>query len=118
MFVFKIIYWLGIVGQIIIRFPYQRIWRGTEKKVQRVSQTDRAILSLLLIGGFVLPLIYSVTSWLSFADYSLPDWAGWLGVVILAFSLLLFYLGHRDLQANWSPSLEIFKGHKLVTSGI
>jgi protein-S-isoprenylcysteine O-methyltransferase Ste14 len=118
MFVFKIIYWLGIVGQIIIRFPYQRIWRGTEKKVQRVSQTERAILSLLLIGGFVLPLIYSVTSWLSFADYSLPDWAGWLGVVILAFSLLLFYLGHRDLQANWSPSLEIFKGHKLVTSGI
>jgi protein-S-isoprenylcysteine O-methyltransferase Ste14 len=116
--IFKIIYWLGIVGQIIIRFPYQRVWRGAEKKVQRVSQTERAILFLLLIGGFVFPLIYSVTDWLSVADYLLPAWAGWLGVVILAFSLYLFWLGHRDLKANWSPSLEIFKGHKLVTSGI
>ncbi len=31
-----------------------------------------------------LPLVYIFTPWLSFADYHLPDWAGWLGVVILA----------------------------------
>lgn len=64
--------------------------------MRRVPQAERLILFLLLIGGFVLPLIYSVTNWLSFADYPLPDWAGWLGVVMMAFSLLLFYLGHRD----------------------
>jgi protein-S-isoprenylcysteine O-methyltransferase Ste14 len=118
MAIFKIIYWLAIVGQIVIRFPWQKVWKGSAKTVQRVSQTERLILILLLVGGFVFPLIYSVTKWLSFADYTLPDWAGWLGVVVLAFSLLLFAWGHRDLKKYWSPSLELMEDHKLITSGI
>jgi protein-S-isoprenylcysteine O-methyltransferase Ste14 len=118
MAIFKIVYWLAIVGQIVIRFPWQKVWRGSTKTVQRVSSTERLILSLLLIGGFVFPLIYSVTDWLSFADYRLPDWAGWLGIVVIAFSLLLFAWGHRDLKKYWSPSLELMEGHKLITSGI
>jgi protein-S-isoprenylcysteine O-methyltransferase Ste14 len=118
MLIFKIAYWLVIVGQIVIRYPWQKVWRGADKKVQRVSQTERVILSLLLVGGFVFPLIYSVTNWLGFADYTLPAWVGWLGVALAAISLLLFALGHRDLKKYWSPSLEIVEGHKLITSGI
>ena len=43
---------------------------------------------------------------------------GWAGVVILAGALFVFIRAHRDLKANWSPSLEIFQGHSLVTGGI
>jgi protein-S-isoprenylcysteine O-methyltransferase Ste14 len=39
-------------------------------------------------------------------------------VVILAGSLVVFYFSHRDLIANWSPTLEIRKDHTLITSGI
>lgn len=116
--IYKVIYWAGLIGQIIIRMPHEKVRKGTERKKQQVTTTEKTVLSLLLVGGFVFPLIYSVTDCLAFADYTLPGWAGWLGAVLLAGSLMIFHRGHADLKANWSPSLEIFKGHKLVTNGI
>jgi protein-S-isoprenylcysteine O-methyltransferase Ste14 len=116
---FKIIYWLGIVGQIIVRMPYQKKrTKDLKTEERRYTGTERLILVLLLVGGFVLPLIYSLTNWLDFANYSLPDWAGWLGVLMLAAALYVFARAHSDLSANWSPTLEIYKGHDLVTNGI
>jgi protein-S-isoprenylcysteine O-methyltransferase Ste14 len=73
------------------------------------------MLSVVMI---VFPLIYSVTDWLDFADYTLPTWMGWLGVVLMACALFVFTRAHMDLKSNWSPSLEIFESHTLVTSGI
>lgn len=116
--IFKIVYWAGLIGQIIIRAPHEKVRKGTARAKQQVTTTEKVVLSLLLLGGFVFPLIYSLTNWLAFADYSLPEWAGWFGVILLAAALVIFYRGHNDLKANWSPSLEIFKGHKLVTNGI
>lgn len=116
---FKIIYWLGIVGQIIIRAPYQKRRKAELKaKESHYSPQERNILLLLLLGNFVLPLVYSVTNWLSFANYALPEWAGWLGVAVLALALFVFARGHADLKKNWSPTLEIYEGHDLVTGGI
>lgn len=116
--IFKIIYWLGILAEIAIRTPYQKTWKTAAKSEQHVSTTERVLLSLLLVGMGVVPLIYSVTNWLDFADYTLPLWMGWFGVFLLACALLLFARAHIDLKSNWSPSLEIFKDHTLVTNGI
>jgi protein-S-isoprenylcysteine O-methyltransferase Ste14 len=63
-------------------------------------------------------LIYTFTNWLSFADYALPDWLAWAGVLIMALSLLLFWRSHYDLKANWSSSVELYEGHTLITNGI
>ncbi len=116
---FKIVYWLGILGQIVIRAPYQK-WRKSEAKTEKRSfnSVEGFILVLLLVSGFILPLVYSLTDWLSFADYSLPDWAGWLGAGVLALALYVFARAHADLRTNWSPTLEIYKGHDLITNGI
>ncbi len=92
--------------------------RTAAKIDQRVSTTEKIILGLLLVAMVILPLIYSATDWLSFADYTLPTWMGWTGVGLMAIALLLFTRAHRDLQANWSPSLEIYEGHNLITTGI
>jgi len=67
---------------------------------------------------FILPLIYALTSWLDFADYHLPPWAGWIGVAIFALAVWLLYRSHADLARNWSPQLEILEGHALVTDGV
>jgi protein-S-isoprenylcysteine O-methyltransferase Ste14 len=40
------------------------------------------------------------------------------GVVVLAAALALFWRAHADLGTNWSISLEIRKGHRLVSSGV
>lgn len=118
MFLFKIFYWVGIVAEIIIRAPFQKTWKAAAKKDERVSLTEQILLGLLTVAGIVLPLIYSLTHWLDFANYSLPTWMGWMGVVFLAGTLFVFARAHADLKSNWSPSLQIFQGHSLITNGI
>jgi protein-S-isoprenylcysteine O-methyltransferase Ste14 len=114
---FIIIYWIGIVAEIAIRAPWQKN-RKAAKAEQRVSRNEKILLGLLWTFMFILPLVYSVTDWLGFADYTLPVWMGWLGIVLMACALIVFTRAHMDLKSNWSPSLEIFKDHTLVTNGI
>jgi len=85
---------------------------------QHVTGMEKSILGLLFLGGFLLPLLYSTTSWLDFANYTLPTWAGWIGVALIAAALYVFWRAHADLGLNWSPTLEIREKHELITRGI
>jgi protein-S-isoprenylcysteine O-methyltransferase Ste14 len=118
MTLFIIVYWAGILIEMIIRAPLRKNWKGIPKTEQRVSRTEKLLLGLLSVVMVVFPLIYSVTDWLDFADYTLPVWMGWLGVALMACALFVFARAHVDLKSNWSPTLEIFDGHTLVTGGI
>ena len=68
--------------------------------------------------GMTIPLFYIFSTWLNFADYSLPDWIGWVGVGLFAFAIWILYRSHADLGKNWTPTLAIQKEHALVTNGI
>jgi protein-S-isoprenylcysteine O-methyltransferase Ste14 len=118
MFIFKLVYWLAILIEMAIRAPISKLQRKEEKSEQRVSTQERTLLGLLFLAMFLFPLAYSTTPWLNFANYSLPVWAGWLGVVLICVALWIFWRAHADLGLNWSPSLEIRKEHKLITNGI
>ena len=118
MSIFEIIYWLGLVVELVVRAPLNRQWKAARKTERRLISRERVMLGLLWLAMFILPVIYSASDWLDFADYRLPDWLGWVGALILAGALLVFILAHRDLKANWSPTLEIFEQHTLVTTGI
>lgn len=116
--IFTGIYFGGIVGQIIIRAPYNKRRKAEKMSERRITAQEKAILSLLLLGGFILPVLYAATSWIDFANYRLPPWAGWVGVALLAGTLFVFWRAHADLGRNWSPSLEIRETHELITRGI
>jgi protein-S-isoprenylcysteine O-methyltransferase Ste14 len=118
MSIFKIAYWSAIVIEMVIRAPINKKRKQEKMSEQNVSTQEKVILFLLLIGMFILPLIYSASTWLDFANYSLPVWAGWLGVALLLGALFVFWRAHVDLGLNWSPSLEIREKHELITKGI
>lgn len=111
-------YFLAIVIQSIIRAPLNKRRRAEKMSTRRVNSQEMGILILLLIGMLLVPIIYASTDWLDFANYTLPVWAGWLGVGILAGALYVFWRAHADLGANWSPTLEIREKHELITRGI
>ena len=75
-------------------------------------------MALAFLGMQVLPLIYVFTSWLGFANYRLPIWAGIVGAVLFAFAVWLLWRSHVDLGRNWSPGLELRENHALVTDGV
>ncbi len=119
--IFKSAFLLGLILQIIIRNPYNRMRKATSVVSDQVSTTEKVVLSLLFLS-LLPPLIYIFTDWLRFADYDLAAmpalWLGIGGLVLLAGALWLFWRAHVDLGRNWSPSLQILEHHSLVTGGI
>ena len=116
--IFITIYFVAIGVEMIIRAPVNQQRKKEKISEQRVSNLERTLLGLLFLVMFFLPVIYAATNWLDFANYTLPIWASWLGVLILAGALFVFWRAHSDLGANWSPSLEIREKHELITRGI
>ncbi|MFN8382958.1 MAG: protein-S-isoprenylcysteine O-methyltransferase [Anaerolineales bacterium] len=115
---FEIAYWAAMLAEIFIRAPINQKRKQEKISEQRVSSQEKIILILLSIGGFLLPLIYSATSWLDFANYTTPAWAGWAGILLAIGAVIVFWRAHADLGLNWSPSLEIREKHELITHGI
>jgi protein-S-isoprenylcysteine O-methyltransferase Ste14 len=116
--IFTAIYFLAIIVEMIIRAPLNRKRKQEKMSVQRISSQEKTLLGLLFLSMFLMPVIYAATNWLDFADYTLPAWAGWLGVILLAGALFVFWRAHADLGLNWSPTLEIREKHELITRGI
>lgn len=118
----KAIYFGGMIAEMIVRIPYNQQRRRIVKVDQRVTASERAFLGGLFLSMFLLPLIYSLTSWLNFADYRISrvakTRATGLGTLFLSAAVCLFWRSHRDLGANWSPSLEIGEEQTLVTQGV
>lgn len=116
--IYTAIYFVAIVVEIIIRAPLNKKRRQEKISERRYTAQEKILLLLLSVGMFFVPIIYAATGWLDFANYTLPAWAGWLGVVLIAGALFVFWRAHADLGLNWSPTLEIREKHELITRGI
>lgn len=115
---FKSVFVLSILLEIVIRMPYNRIRQRTDVATDRVGATEKTLLGVMTMGLFFLPVIYIFTDWLRFADYQLPLWLGIAGIGLLGLGLWLFWRSHVDLGRNWSPSLQVMEGHTLVAEGV
>jgi protein-S-isoprenylcysteine O-methyltransferase Ste14 len=117
-FVAKIIYFLGLVAWIVIRYPFQR--RAKKLGVARSAggARDRVLLLIATLGQFIIPVFYIATGQPAFADYALNPVQAGLGVVAIVASLVLFRVTHKQLGRMWSVTLETREQHKLVTSGL
>ena len=116
--IFTAIYFIAIVVETFIRAPLNQKRKQEKKSEQRFTQQEKTLLGMLFLGMMVVPLIYAATNWLDFADYTLPVWARWLGVALIASAIFVFWRAHADLGLNWSPTLEIREKHELITRGI
>jgi protein-S-isoprenylcysteine O-methyltransferase Ste14 len=114
----KILIVVGLILTVVIRIPHDK--RNAEIKVEKDYKTDleKMLLALVAIGVILLPIISVFTSVLSFADYPLEPAAFTGGAALLGMNVWLFYRSHSDLGTNWSKSLEVREGHKLVTNGV
>jgi protein-S-isoprenylcysteine O-methyltransferase Ste14 len=114
----KLIWCAGVIGWFVIRYPHQRRARRTPIALVRERRRESLLLAISLTGLFVVPVTYVATGEPRFADYRFIPALGWLGAVLFALSLVLFYRTHRDLGRFWSVTLEIRHAHALVTRGV
>jgi protein-S-isoprenylcysteine O-methyltransferase Ste14 len=116
--VFKIIFATLFTIYIVIRVPYDKEYKQIEKIKTLNSLTEKFLLILLSIGVLLIPLIWLLTSFLNDFKIEFPDWLRIVGILISIFSLFYFNWIHKTLGANWSPTLEIIKGHQLIQIGV
>jgi protein-S-isoprenylcysteine O-methyltransferase Ste14 len=118
----QIVFLIGLAVAEGIRAPHR--WRNRRNRKQnqiqqqRVTGREWVLMIWALIGMWLMPPFYVLTPWLDFADYRLPQWAGIIGLVVYAVAFCLLWRSLKDLGRNWSPTLEIWEGHWLVTCGV
>jgi protein-S-isoprenylcysteine O-methyltransferase Ste14 len=101
-----------------LRFPFARQLRHKKPVAQYISRIERLLMALTILGFMVAPLVYLATNILGFADYPRADWVGWLGIAVAVMTVWLFWRSHVDLGRQWSPTLEVFETHAVVTHGV
>jgi protein-S-isoprenylcysteine O-methyltransferase Ste14 len=113
----KIIYLIEYIAISVVRgiqtSPYRRLAIAKDKR----TSIDIFLLALAAIS-MILPLVYLFSSWLDFADFTLPEWLGWVGAVLFAVGIWLLWHTHADLGRNWTPTLSLRDEHTLVTDGV
>ena len=114
----NIFFLVCFVVYVAIRGIFDRRARQVERVVRNFDALERMLLVLVGIGSLLLPVIYIFTPFLQFADYELPAFVPWLGAPVMLAGLWIFYRSHADLGSNWSVTLELRKGHELVTNGV
>jgi protein-S-isoprenylcysteine O-methyltransferase Ste14 len=114
----KILFMIGFISAWVIRIPYQKQNKQNRRQVVRLVLQERILFVFIDVGMIILPLIYIFSPWLTLADYRPFFWTGYLGATLFTISLWLLWRSHHDLGNNWSPTLEIRKGHTFICSGI
>jgi protein-S-isoprenylcysteine O-methyltransferase Ste14 len=114
----NIVFFVGFIAYLGIRSVYARRTKLEPKQHRQVDGQEKALLILVIGTSMLLPLLYLFTPLLDFANYSLPVIVPWCGLTLMLLALWLFWRSHADLGQNWSVTLEVRKGHTLVTSGV
>jgi protein-S-isoprenylcysteine O-methyltransferase Ste14 len=113
----KAIILASAIVMVVIRAPH-----GQRSRAVKVVRSARGSLEVVLLAlawvAFFVPLLWAVTPVLRFADYPLHAVPLAAGVLCLAAGLWLFARSHADLGTNWSITLEVREGHRLVTQGV
>ena len=113
----NIVFLAGFIVYLTIRGLFARRTEGNTKVVSRADLGDRIVLFVVIAGNLGLPLVYLFTSWLGFADYRLPTFVPWCGLLVMLGALWMFWRSHADLGLNWSVTLEIRHGETIGVAG-
>ena len=110
---------VATAAYLSIRGYFKRKLPAGNKAVSKSSTGDMALVGLVVAGQLIMPLLAIATPLLDWADYQSPTTAlAWAGALLMAAGVWLFWRSHADLGENWSVTLELQEGHKLVSSGV
>ncbi len=111
-------YLVGTVAMFVLRAPHIRRSTQVPVTVSRIGAREKVLVSLVAVGLLLLPLLWITTDLLDCAKRQPRAWAFGAGIVAYALGLWLLHRSHVDLGRNWSNTLQIREGHRVVTEGV
>lgn len=115
--IFKISFVALFIVYVLIRVPFAKIHQKEEILNRIHAAREKFMVFLMSIGLLLMPMLWLFTTWLDDFSMEFPVWLRFAGVALAGGSLFYFQWIHQTLGANWSPTLEIRKGHQLIKSG-
>jgi protein-S-isoprenylcysteine O-methyltransferase Ste14 len=116
------IYFSGLLFAEILRLPhrihryrYRHLWVEAKHSTRNA---EGIVLLFVLLGVWILPSIYSFSSWFHMFDYSLPPWQIMIALILFILGLIIRFIAQQTLSRSWSFTLETSETHKLVRNGI
>ncbi|MDR1499797.1 MAG: isoprenylcysteine carboxylmethyltransferase family protein [Tannerellaceae bacterium] len=108
-----------VLAMNAIRMYYQKRYSTTHLvKEARIAPRREKGLTYVMFFAMAAPgMLWLFTPLMSAGRLALPDWARLTGFGIGVYGMWWFYRIHKTLGDNWSPVLEIRRGHTLITSG-
>lgn len=100
-----------------VRAPWVYKSKTRKTAVKTKSTPDQMLFILSTIGMVAVPLLYSLTPYLSAFSFPLPDTIRIAGGAVYLAALALMLLVLRELNSDWSMAVELKEDHRLVTSG-
>ncbi len=97
--------------------------RASQSGDQTSARREEGAVIFTLRSLFGLALWFSVFAylvnpgWMAWADLPLPVWVRWLGAVLMAICLPLFYWLFSSLGKNMTSTVAIREAHTMVTHG-
>jgi protein-S-isoprenylcysteine O-methyltransferase Ste14 len=102
-----------------VRYPHVRRNARVPVADGRQGTQEKLLLTLAFVGMMGVPLVYCLyPPAFGVAEYGPLPGQVWAGAAVFAAALVLFWRSHADLGTNWSPTLEVRRGHALVTAGV
>ena len=86
----NIVFLVGFVVYIGIRSEFEKRGRGSEKTRRQIDGLEKSLLSIVMIGALILPVLYLATPLLEFADYRLAPIVPWIGLGVMLIALWMF----------------------------
>jgi protein-S-isoprenylcysteine O-methyltransferase Ste14 len=111
-------YLVGTVAMFVLRAPHIRRSTQVPVTLSRIGAREKVLVSLVAVGLLLLPLLWLTTDLLACAERPPRAWAFGAGLVAYALGLWLLHRSHVDLGRNWSNTLQIREGHRVVTEGV
>ena len=105
------------VVMMAIRGPHGHRSRSVKVVKSHKTALETGLLVFAWVGFFA-PLVWVASSAFSFAEYPLRAVPLAAGGMCYGIGLWLFYRSHADLGTNWSVTLEVREGHRLITNGV
>lgn len=113
-----ILWAIMLLAWCAMRYPAMRRARRQKTRVDKRTPVDITLLTLCGFGLALMPIVWRLGLLGGLGDRGQPLVAVVLGVAIAGAFLWLFRRSHKDLGTNWSVTLEVREGHRLVTQGV
>jgi protein-S-isoprenylcysteine O-methyltransferase Ste14 len=112
------VFWITIIVYLLLRIPRKLRARKEHVRTSKRNTIDffASVFNQLCAG--VIPVIYIITKFPSFASYPFYPPFAVTGTITMLAALFCIFRAHFDLGPAFSTRLEIRQEHQLVTRGI